>query len=284
MTESPDGEGRPDDPPELGPAADAGVRPPAPPRIYFPLPRDPHPVAADVVAGADGGVPSGPDDAGDFTDAVPSQSGAVPRMYRPLRSHRTGEPPSWETLGGGEELRRGLAGYSLPPHLADEQAPVPARSKRSTLITLALVLVVGIGVVLYFVLRHTGLDARVGDCVSIGATTSTVAVVDCSAPQAQSKVSAIEPGAGATCTDPDTDYTVGRSGSNSDQRWCLQLVLREGECITDHSTHVDCSTQGGTTFRIVALLDGTTDKTRCPAGTTARIYAAANRMYCDEPA
>jgi hypothetical protein len=113
------------------------------------------------------------------------------------------------------------------------------------------------------------IEAQPGDCIKVNVASSTnadVETVDCTSAEAIYKVATREDTDTESC--PNDQYV---SYTEEDQLLlCLQLNVSEGDClkVADADTRVECADPAAT-HKVVAVLDGVDDETRCPdEGTT----------------
>ncbi len=113
------------------------------------------------------------------------------------------------------------------------------------------------------------IDAQPGDCIKVNiasATNADVETVDCSLPEAMYKVATREETDTETCpNDQYVSYT-----EEGQLLLCLQLNVAKGDClaVTDsEDTRVEC-TSADATYKVVDVLDGVDDETRCTDPTT----------------
>ncbi|GAB1514734.1 LppU/SCO3897 family protein [Actinophytocola sp. KF-1] len=113
------------------------------------------------------------------------------------------------------------------------------------------------------------IDAQPGDCIKVNvasATNADVETVDCSLPDAMYKVATREETDTESCpNDQYVSYT-----EEGKLLLCLQLNVAKGDClaVTDtEDTRVAC-TAADATYKVVDVLDGVDDETKCADPTT----------------
>lgn len=113
------------------------------------------------------------------------------------------------------------------------------------------------------------IDAQPGDCIKVNvasATNADVETVDCSLPDAMYRVATREETDTESCpNDQYVSYT-----EEGQLLLCLQLNVAKGDClaVTDaQDTRVEC-TASDATYKVVDVLDGVDDETKCSDATT----------------
>ena len=157
---------------------------------------------------------------------------------------------------------------SLPP-----EPPKRRNGRTVAVVTAVLALVAGAGVAMV----TSGVDhvagegiaiptqpgPRPGDCVRVDVAGPDVATVDCAA--------------------PDAIYQYVSYTEEGRLRLCLQLNVRDGECIQvteSGDRRVDCASPDAT-HRVVRVFDGVTDPARCAEEATDVIaYPKPPRTIC----
>jgi hypothetical protein len=126
------------------------------------------------------------------------------------------------------------------------------------------------------------LDARPGDCVKVNIASTThadVRTVDCASAEATYRVAIRAETAGAAC--PSEQYVSYEEEGRL--RLCLQLNVRDGECIEVRvldDRRLDCAAPAAT-HRVVGVLDGVADQTRCDTeATDVIVYPEPPRTIC----
>lgn len=127
-----------------------------------------------------------------------------------------------------------------------------------------------------------GEDARPGDCVRINVASSThadVETVDCASADAIYRVAIRAETDTAAC--PSEQYV--QYEEEGRLRLCLQLNVRDGECIEVRELddrRLDCAAPNAT-HRVVGVLDGVADPTRCDnKATDVIVYPEPPRTIC----
>lgn len=115
------------------------------------------------------------------------------------------------------------------------------------------------------------IDAQPGDCIKVNVASSTdadVETVDCSTPEAIYKVATREETDTESC--PNDQYVT--YTEEGQLLLCLQLNVAEGDCLEvgDADTRVECS-DAKATHKVVAVVDGVDDETKCPDATTTEV-------------
>jgi len=113
------------------------------------------------------------------------------------------------------------------------------------------------------------LDAQPGDCIKVNVASSTdadIEVVDCSSDEAIYTVGTREESDTADC--PNEQYV--QYTEENQLLLCLQLHVTEGECleVTDvQDKRADCAAPNAT-HRVIGVLDGVDDETKCSSDAT----------------
>jgi hypothetical protein len=113
------------------------------------------------------------------------------------------------------------------------------------------------------------IDAQPGDCIKVNvasATNADVETVDCAQPDAMYRVATREESDTGTCpNDQYVSYT-----EEGQLLLCLQLNVTKGDCITVGSSEdkrIEC-TSSDATYKVLDVLDGVDDETKCAGATT----------------
>src|SRR6476469_195893 len=113
------------------------------------------------------------------------------------------------------------------------------------------------------------IDAQPGDCIKVNVASSTdadIEVVECSSDEAIYKVGTREESDTADC--PNEQYV--QYTEENQLLLCLQLHVTEGEClvVSDlQDQRADCAAPNAT-HRVIVVLDGVDDETKCGSDAT----------------
>lgn len=136
--------------------------------------------------------------------------------------------------------------------------------------------------------QHTSM--RVGECItqtsyrseSFGSSSNN----DCANPMNTYQL-AFKGGSSATCPDGRREGSYYDRYIDSSTILCFALNLKQGRCYefgpdTNHPTITlsDCSTAAPRQVRVVARIDGSTDKSDCPSGARGVGYPRPAVVYC----
>jgi hypothetical protein len=122
-----------------------------------------------------------------------------------------------------------------------------------------------------FELQLGSLDGKPDDCADPGATYELAA----------------KGGHSATCPDGKRDGSIYSRLINASSTLCFAPNLKQGQCYlrTDQNTTttwtpIDCAEARFAKFSVDKRIDGSTDETLCPPGTTANAFPTPPRVYC----
>ncbi|HEV7579690.1 MAG TPA: hypothetical protein VGO77_04650 [Mycobacterium sp.] len=109
---------------------------------------------------------------------------------------------------------------------------------------------------------------------------------DCADPKATYQLVA-QGGPTATCPDGQREDSLYEVFTNASSTLCFAANLKQGQCYTKMNdgkskklTPVDCDDLRFAQIRIVQRIDGSTDKTQCPADAKGVSYPIPPRVYC----
>ncbi|HVK25156.1 MAG TPA: hypothetical protein VM677_27680 [Actinokineospora sp.] len=133
---------------------------------------------------------------------------------------------------------------------------------------LGLLLLVAVGLSVFYAIRRSPAAADEGDCVTFTAVDSGTAVnaADCADPRAVFKVAkrldSIPDDCGSASDYAEYEWSAGGDGYSL----CLMLNARVGDCFTvldliEHAQRVPCADAD---FEVLQVIDGATDMSLCP--------------------
>ena len=202
-------------------------------------------------------------------------------------------PPAGTPYGAVDPNAFGAAGYPPPGSVP----PPPARpgAKRNRLIIIAVALVVIAGIVVFAVVKNqktATTAANVGDCIKITSVTTVnpdTSQAPCDEADAIFVVTETG-GSDTTCDANEVSYVQGKDTDNPDTRVCLRYNVKAGDCLDPGATDIDvpkklaCSAAtSSSSIKIVSVLTGTSDESKCPADSTGLALTKRSIVYCVAP-
>jgi uncharacterized membrane protein YfbV (UPF0208 family) len=196
-------------------------------------------------------------------------------------------PPGYPSPYPGPPYR----GY--PPHVAP---PRRASGSSTALITIgAVVLALGIfanlaaGVSGLAKKSRTRAEPQMGQCFTefdVRVEFHNRSPTDCADPKATYQLVA-QGGPTATCPDGQREDSLYEVFTNDSSTLCFAANLKQGQCYmkmddgkSKKLTPVDCDDLRFAQIRVVQRIDGSTDKTQCPADAKGVSYPIPPRVYC----
>ena len=258
--------------PSLDRSVDPAQQPPAGRPIQSGQPAQPGQYDPTAQAGLSGRQPPGQDD-------PTAQYG----------QQQYGQQPYGQSDPAGQPGTVGQPGMAQPGMVGQPgMAPVPpATNNKNRNIIYAVVAVVVIGVIAFFVIRSQKTDtvnANVGDCVQIvdaNATPPKTNQLDCADPKATYVVT--ESGSNIDCDPKEAKYYETKGG---DKVVCMRPNFKVGECAKVEGAangdmeKIDCAAAADTDVKLASLDTTSADEGKCTEGQFAYVFAKRNMVYC----
>lgn len=203
--------------------------------------------------------------------------GGQPPQTPPGGQPYGGQPQQGQPFGAQPPGGQPPAAYPTPP--PPDPAAKPGKGGTiAKIIGGIVVLGILVGGFLYFQGKSAS-SAAVGDCIKVNnasATNADVEKIDCNSAEAMYKVGVTKDDSAASCPS-DTYVSYTEEGS---LLLCLQLNVKEGECIHETTTddkRVDCGSPDAS-YKVAKVIKGKDDANECGAEN------AENALTYPEPA
>lgn len=223
----------------------------------------------------------------------PSGPGGTPPGWYP-DAQVAGQNRWWDGSAWTDHVQPAAAASGDAPYVGfGEPTPAPHKSKRKKWYILGGVVVVLIALgALGAVLNQDKADnAKVGDCLKVNsfdAENADLRRIDCGAQDAVLQVGLrLKSTADAACPDEDYVQYYEKGAGVDDFSLCLIYNVKKGECIFDGEAQlnrIECSAgPGPNNVRIVEVLTGVNDPSKCPGDSSGPAYPTPPLTICGKP-